>query len=111
MKRYTLTCDLKNDPKLIQQYKEHHKNVWPEIKESIINSGIEGMEIYNIGTRLFMVLEVNDNFSFEKKVRMDLENPKVVEWEALMDKYQKAVPIAKPGEKWVLMDKIFALDE
>lgn len=56
-----------------------------------------------------MVMEVADNFSFEAKAQADEANPKVQEWEALMWKYQQALPTAKPGEKWLLMEKIFQL--
>jgi L-rhamnose mutarotase len=56
-----------------------------------------------------MIMEVNDTFSFEQKNAADLANPKVQEWETLMWKYQQALPFAKPGEKWILMDKIFNL--
>jgi L-rhamnose mutarotase len=38
---------------------------------------------------------------------MDAANLKVREWEQLMWHYQQAIPSAKPGEKWVLMEKIF----
>ncbi|NVJ48565.1 MAG: L-rhamnose mutarotase [Cytophagia bacterium] len=108
MKRYALTLDLKNDPQLIEQYKEHHRHVWPEILESIKASGILSMEIYHIETRLFMIIEASDDFSFEKKARMDASNAKVQEWENLMDTYQQRLPFAKAGEKWVLMERVFA---
>jgi len=108
-KTYYLFCDLKDDEKLIAEYKAYHKNVWPEILKSIKDAGIEKMEIYNKGNRLFMVMEVNASFSFEEKAKMDANNPKVQEWEQLMWKYQQKVPIAKEDEKWVLLDKIFEL--
>ncbi|RKQ43317.1 L-rhamnose mutarotase [Roseivirga pacifica] len=109
MKRFALTLDLKNDPQLIEQYKEHHREVWPEIIESIKASGIINMEIYHIDTRLFMIIEASDCFSFEKKAKMDADNPKVQEWEELMDTYQQRLSFAKADEKWVLMEKIFGL--
>lgn len=107
--RFALALDLKNDPTLIAEYEDYHRAVWPEIKASIVDSGIDSMEIYRFGNRLFMIMEVNKNFSFERKAEMDRMNPKVQEWEKLMWKYQQAIPGAKPGEKWVLMDKIFQL--
>lgn len=109
MKRHCFILDLKEDAKLISAYKEYHKKVWPEIVDSIRNAGILELDIYLIGNRLFMVMEVNDSFSFENKTAMDMENPKVQEWEALMWKYQKALPFAKKGEKWLLMEKIYQL--
>ena len=111
MKRYCLALDLQNDPKLIAEYKLYHQKIWPEITKSIRDAGIEDMEIYLLGTRLFMVMEVNDKFSFEAKTKADRANPKVREWEELMWKFQKPLPNAKPGEKWVLMERIFKLDK
>jgi L-rhamnose mutarotase len=106
-KKYCLFCDLKDDPFLIEEYKEHHKNVWPEILESIKESGIEKMNIYNLGNRLFMIIEVNELFSFDKKAALDANNLKVQVWESLMWKYQQVLPMAKKGEKWLLLEEIF----
>ncbi len=109
MKKYVLTLDLKNDPELIATYKAYHKEVWPEITASIKESGIENLEIYLLGNRLVMLLEAPRSFSFEEKSKKDTANPKVQEWETLMWKYQQALPMAKPGEKWMLMDMIYKL--
>ncbi len=109
MKRYCLGLDLVNDDKLIAEYEAYHKNVWPEIKKSIMDAGIVQMEIYRFTNRLFMIMEVTDEFNFAKKGAADAADPKVQEWEQLMWKYQQAIPGSKPGEKWVLMDKIFSL--
>lgn len=109
MRRYTLALDLVNDRNLIHEYEQYHKNVWPEIKNSISDSGIVNMEIYRFENRLFMIMDVNEDFTFERKSEMDASNEKVQEWEQLMWKYQSAIPGAKAGEKWVLMEKIFEL--
>lgn len=107
MKQYCLALDLKDDPKLITEYEGHHKKVSPEILESIRASGIERMELFRAGNRMFMIMEVTDSFSFEEKEKMDKANPRVQVWETLMWKYQQALPFARPGEKWVLMEKFF----
>lgn len=107
--RYCLALDLVNDPQLISEYEAYHRDVWPEIKKSITDSGITSMEIYRAGNRLFMIMETGAAFTFERKGAMDAANPRVQEWEQLMWKYQQAIPVAKPGEKWVLMDRIFSL--
>ncbi len=111
MKRYTLALDLKNDPALINEYENWHQaeNGWPEVSKCIRDAGITNMEIYRTANRLFMIMEVQDGFSFEEKNRLDSLNPKVQEWEALMMQFQQPLPWAKEGEKWVLMKKIFQL--
>lgn len=109
MQKYCLTLDLKDDPALIAEYEKYHIAIWPEIRESITGSGITNMEIYRFDTRLFMIMEADDSFSFEKKETMDAANPKVQEWEELMWNYQQPLQKALKGEKWVLMNKIFQL--
>ena len=109
MKKYCLALDLKNDSELIAAYKQHHLAVWPEVIESIKQAGITLLDIYCTGNRLFMIIEADDDFSFEKKAALDAENERVQEWETLMWKFQQALPWANPGEKWVVMEKIFHL--
>ena len=110
-KRYCLTLDLKDDPKLIAEYKRYHERIWPEITKSIKDAGVVDLEIYLLGARMFMVMEVSEQFSFEAKAKADRDNPKVQEWEALMWKFQNPLPNAKPGEKWMLMERIFKLEK
>jgi L-rhamnose mutarotase len=109
-KRYCLTLDLKEDPELIAEYKRYHQKIWPEITRSIKDAGILDMEIYLLGTRMFMIMEVDESFSLEAKAKGDGGNPQVREWEELMWRFQKPLPQAKPGEKWLLMERIFKLE-
>ncbi len=110
MKQYCLALDLVDDRNLIKEYEAYHKKVWPQILQGIKEAGIEQMEIYRYGNRLFMIMQTKDEFSFEQKAIADACNEKVQEWEKLMWQYQQAIPGSKPGEKWVLMEKIFDLD-
>lgn len=107
--KYCFALDLKDDANLIEEYKIYHTAVWPAIIESIKDAGIQDLEIFCVGNRLFMIMKVNEDFSFEEKAAIDSANKVVQEWEELMWKYQQALPIAKPGEKWMLMEKIFQL--
>ena len=67
------------------------------------------MEIYRTGNRLFMIIQTDDTFQFERKEAMDAANEKVQQWEKLMLKFQQPLPWAREGEKWVAMEKIFEL--
>ncbi len=107
MKRFCLALDLKDDPKLIAAYKTHHKKVWPEVIASLSSSGIDSMDIFCYGNRLFMILVTQEDFDFNQKALQDAANPDVVRWEKLMWMYQQKLPTAKPNEKWVLMETIF----
>jgi L-rhamnose mutarotase len=108
--RYCLALDLKDDPKLIAAYEQHHEKVWPEILESISSSGILSMEIYRVENRLFMIMETEPGFRVDHKEAADESNQKVREWEELMWRYQQTLPNSKPGEKWRIMERIFVLE-
>lgn len=109
MKTYCLTLDLHDNPELIAEYRRYHQPdvIWPEVVENNRSQGILSEEIYLLGNRMVMVLETTDEFSFEAKAAADESHPRIREWEALMWKYQKALPEAREGEKWVRMEKIF----
>lgn len=109
MKKYCFALDLVDDPQLIASYENYHKNVWPEIKESITGAGILNMEIYRTGNRLFMVMETTEDFDPTIKAEADAVNSKVQEWERLMWRFQQPLPWAKEGEKWIEMQQIFQL--
>ncbi len=112
-RRYCLAVDLKDEPQLIEEYKNYHtpERVWPEIIDSIKTSGIEDMEIYIVGNRLFMIMDVNESFSFDEKSQADKSNTKVQQWEQLMWNFQLPLKWAKPGEKWVMTEMIFKLPQ
>jgi L-rhamnose mutarotase len=56
-----------------------------------------------------MIMDVADDFSFERKAAMDAANPKVLEWEALMGNFQAVPAGADPVKRWGVMDKVFDL--
>ena len=107
MKKFCLALDLIDDAARIAEYEQIHKNVWPEVLDAMKVNGILNMELYRTGNRLFMIMETTDDFSFEAMAENDSRNPVVQKWEAFMWTFQQPLPWAKPGEKWVLMEKIF----
>ena len=109
MKRYCFALDLQDDPALIEEYERLHTNISPDIHDSITRTGITRMDIFRAGNRMFMIMDTVDLFSLDDKARSDAEDPEVQKWEEQTWKYQKPLPFARPGEKWVLMKKIFEL--
>ncbi len=108
--RYCFALDLIDDSARIAEYELHHADIWPEVRDSFRRAGIENVELYRTGNRLFMLLDTNEHFSFDKKKKID-EDAVVQKWEALMSTYQQPLPWAKPGEKWVLMKTLFKLNK
>lgn len=111
MKRIAQCVDLKDNPELIKQYEDYHANQWPEVREGTLAAGIERVFIYRFGTRLFMFMEVPDDWTLEKDGPKYMEGrPRAVEWDELMRTFQQTVPGAPEGSTWVPMKEVFALE-
>jgi L-rhamnose mutarotase len=109
MKVLAYTLDLVDSPSMIEKYKEYHKKVWPEVLHSIKKSGVLNSRIFLLGTRLFLYMEVSDDFQlnhFQDYASGDREK----EWEMLMRTFQRPVPEAKPHEWWAEMELIYDLN-
>ncbi|MDI9336610.1 MAG: L-rhamnose mutarotase [Gammaproteobacteria bacterium] len=108
--RYTYTLDLQDDESLIAEYEAIHQAIWPEVRQHLSTHGVSNLEIYRLGTRLFMIMEVDETrFDHPKMLIDEANNPTLQRWENWMWKFQKATPWTPKGEKWVLMKKIFSL--
>jgi len=113
MPRLCFALDLHDDPALIAEYERWHQpdQIWPDIVASIRSAGIRDLEIFRVDDRLFMILDVTEDYSPETKAAADANSLRVQAWEALMWRFQKPLPHARPGEKWVEMKRIFSLTE
>lgn len=114
VKRYCQTLDLREDnPELIAEYRKTHSKggVWPETLAAIREVGILEMEIYILGTRLFMIVETPLDFDWDTAMARMATMPRQKEWEAYMALFQHADAGASSAEKWQLMDRIFYLYE
>lgn len=111
VKRYCQTMDLKDNPELIAEYVKRHSEAeaWPEIRAGIREVGILEMEIYILGTRLFMIVEKPLDFDWETAMARLATLPRQAEWEAYMSIFQQADATATSAEKWQLMDRMFYL--
>ena len=108
MSQHVLTADLKDDPALIASYVEHHRRVWPEVERSLRAAGIETMEIFLLGRRLVMIVEADGDL---RRVFADHagSDPRVAEWESLMQSMQQPPPGAANGDTWTEMRCVFRL--
>ena len=111
VKRYCQTMDLKDNPELIAEYVKRHSEAeaWPEIRDGIREVGILEMELYILGTRLFMIVETPLDFDWETAMARLATLPRQAEWEAYMSIFQQADATATSAEKWQLMDRMFYL--
>jgi L-rhamnose mutarotase len=107
-RRLCFALDLVNDAAKIAEYERFHApgGVWPEIVDDIRAQGIEGMEIWRTGARMVMIATVADDYPRARDIPAKYD-----EWEGLMWTFQKALPHAAPGQKWMPMTKIFDLTD
>ena len=113
VKRYCQTMDLKENPELIKEYCYWHsaEHIWPEIPAGIRAVGIRNMEIYRLGTRLFMIVETDDDFDWDASFARLATLDRQAEWEDFVARFQKTEPGSSSAEKWQLMEQIFKLPE
>jgi len=112
-KRYCKTLALKNDAQLIEDYKKVHapNAAWPEITQGMKDVGIIDMEIYILGTRLFMIMDTVADFDHDKAMAELATKPRQSEWEAYVSRFQQTSAKATADEKWQLMERIYKLDK
>jgi L-rhamnose mutarotase len=107
--RSVLAVDLKDDPGVIERYKLHHRQVWPEVLASLRRAGIVDMNIYLLGCRLVMVVDTDGQDYRRCFAAHASSHPRVIEWETLMRSLQQPPPGAPPGEWWTAMRPVFSL--
>ncbi len=112
-KRYCKTLSLKDDAQLIEDYKKVHapNAAWPEITQGMKDVGIIDMEIYIMGTRLFMIMDTVADFDHDKAMAELATKPRQSEWEAYVSRFQQTSAEATADEKWQLMERIYKLDK
>jgi L-rhamnose mutarotase len=112
-KRYCKTMELRNDKELIEAYKKAHAKgaAWPEITRGMQEVGIIDMEIYLLGTKLFMIMDTVIDFDHDKAMAELAQRPRQSEWEAHMSQFQDSSADASADQKWQLMERIYKMDE
>ena len=107
--RHCLALDLKDDPALIAQYEALHRQIWPQISQHLLAHGVLDMQIWRLGTRLFMVMDTAPGFDAHAFARAQASDPDVQAWEALMWRFQQPTPWTAEHQKWTPMTQIFSL--
>jgi len=110
-KRYCKTLQLHDDDALIAAYRRAHATgaVWPEITQGMREVGILDMEIYLLGTQLFMILDAGPDFDHDAAMQALAAKPRQTEWEAYVAAFQQTAA-ATSEAKWQLMERIYKLD-
>ncbi|BDH44269.1 hypothetical protein TUM12370_03130 [Salmonella enterica subsp. enterica serovar Choleraesuis] len=110
-RHFCQALDIVTDPQKVAEYRAWHRRIWPEVAVHLRAHDVIDMEIYQLGERLFMVVEVGPEFDAARFDEASLSNPDIQRWEELMWQYQVPTPWTPPGAKWVMMERIFSLQE
>ena len=105
--------ELRNNPALIEAYKKAHAKgaAWPEITQGMKEVGIIDMEIYLLGTKLFMIMDTIADFDHDKMMAELALKPRQSEWESHMSQFQDSSAEATADQKWQLMERIYKMDK
>ena len=111
VKRYCQTLDLKDDPALIEEYRRRHSEgeAWSEILFGIREVGILEMEIYILGTRLFMIVEAPLDFDWDSAMARLSGLPRQQEWEDYVALFQQCREGETSDQKWKSAERMFYL--
>jgi L-rhamnose mutarotase len=111
MSRYVFTLKLRDEPGIVESYSRHHRDVWPEVQASLRQAGVEQMDIYLLGRRLVMIVEMRDGVDYRTAFTTHASsNPRVAEWERLMKSLQEPSTEARADEWWAVMEPVFHLN-
>ena len=111
MQAFGQALDLRDEPALIEKYREHHRAVWPDVLEALRTIGISEMRIFLLGTHLFMYYEASDDFVPERDFARYTEvAPRANEWNDLMMTFQEKAAEAGPDDWWTPMELVFDLN-
>lgn len=110
--RHVLTLNLKDDPAVIDAYRRHHRDVWPEVLRSLRHVGVERMDIHLLGRRAVMIVETPDGLDLRAAFGAHASSSqRVSEWERLMKSLQEPLAEARAGEWWAFMEPVFHMDQ
>lgn len=107
-KRFVWTLLLKEDPKLIAEYKKAHSmgQAWPQVTENMKAMGVKDMEIYLSGTQAILIMDTEPNFDMEVAGPKWQKLPKEKEWQEYVAKFQRIKPGSSIQEKWQDMQEL-----
>jgi len=96
-------------PEAIDEYKQYHARVWPEILDMIRECNIRNYSIYLKDNLLFGYYEYHgaDHAADMAKMAAD---PKTQQWWSIMMPMQQPLATRDSGEWWSRMEEVFHTD-
>ena len=103
------TVKLKDDPAAIDAYRRHHRDVWPEVQDSLRRAGVSRMDIHLL-RRTVVMIETRRGIDCRAALKAHAASSEpVARWERLMRSLQEPHPGTAAGEWWAAMEPVFHL--
>ena len=107
MKRHGSLIGVRLDK--LEEYKEYHAKVWPEILDMIRQCNIRNYSIYYKDGQLFSYFEYHGD-DFAGDMAKMAADPKTQEWWDIMMPMQIPLETRAEGEWWAEMEEVFHTD-
>lgn len=107
MKRVGFVLKVKED--LIEEYKEHHKAVWPKMLEALRQNGWHNYSLYMRDDGLmFGYCETSESFqaALDGMAKEEIN----AKWQEFMEPYFEGMPGTPPDQQMVELEEVFHLD-
>jgi len=105
-----LSANLVKDLKLQQEYLNYHATQfqkWPEVSQGFCNAGFQQLLVFKNGRQLMLVISIPKGASLDKLNPLTTKNnPRVIDWNNRMKKYQEGIEGTKRGEVWVFFKNV-----
>lgn len=115
--RHCFALDLVDHQQAIEAYEEWHRpgKTPAEIVAFFRDHGVEDLQIYRAGNRLFMILDLSDEISAADFAKAG-DNACMKAWVDKMSVYQQPIAFGSvapqsPSEDWVAMSALFNLKD
>jgi hypothetical protein len=77
------------------------------VSQEFCNADFQRLLVYKNGRQLMLVISIPKGKTLDELNPKTIENnPRVVEWNKIMSKYQEGIEGTKPGETWVFFEQV-----
>lgn len=105
-----LTANMVADEKLQKEYLDYHATQfenWPEISRGFCSANFQQLLLFRNGRQLLLVISIPKGQSLDSlNPKTIAGNPRMIEWNKIMGKYQEGIEGTKKGETWVFLNKL-----
>jgi len=106
MQRYGSVIKIKTEK--LEEYKNYHADIWPEVLDMIRECNIRNYSIYYKDGYLFSYFEYHGS-DYQADIEKMAADPKTQEWWAIVKPMQEPLETRKEGEWWAGME-VFHMD-